>query len=321
MTPADPPRSADDDVDLKRVWRPSWPCPVGQVLAAYRRGGGDPTFHVDPDGTRYRALLTPEGPATLAIARRSGAGEVRGTAWGPGAAWALEQLPAMLGAEDDPSTFEPHHTVIADAWRDHPHWRVPRSGLVLDALVPAVIEQKVTGKEAFTGWRRLVRQYGEPAPGPAARERRLLLPPAPEVLRMIPSWDWAAMHIDPNRARIIVQVATRAAALERLALLPPAEADRKLRSLPGIGVWTSAEVRSRAFGDADAVSFGDYHVAKDIGWALTGTPLDDAGLEVLLEPYRGHRLRVQVLVGLAGLHRPRRGPRMSLPTHTPRPVR
>jgi hypothetical protein len=65
------------------------------------------------------------------------------------------------------------------------------------------------------------------------------------------------------------------------------------------------------------VSFGDYHVAKDVGWALTGTPVDDAGLAVLLEPYRPHRLRVQVLLGLAGARRPRRAPRMRLPTHLP----
>ena len=45
------------------------------------------------------------------------------------------------------------------------------------------------------------------------------------------------------------------------------------------------------------MSFGDYHVAKDIGWALTGRPVDDEELEVLLEPYRGHRLRVQVSGG------------------------
>jgi 3-methyladenine DNA glycosylase/8-oxoguanine DNA glycosylase len=84
-----------------------------------------------------------------------------------------------------------------------------------------------------------------------------------------------------------------------------------------VGIWTSAEVRSRAHGDADAVSFGDFHVAKDIGWALTGEPVDDAGLAVLLEPFRPHRLRVQALVGMHASRRPRRGPRMALPTHYP----
>ena len=109
--------------------------------------------------------------------------------------------------------------------------------------------------------------------------------------------------------------------LERISGLDADEADRRLRSLPGIGVWTSAEVRQRAFGDADAVSFGDYHVAKDIGWALTGEQMDDVQLAELLEPWRPHRGRVQALVAMAGLRRPRQGPRMAprthLPTHQP----
>ena len=108
-----------------------------------------------------------------------------------------------------------------------------------------------------------------------------------------------------------------ASALERTVGLSADEVDRRLRSVPGIGVWTSAEVRFRAHGDADAVSFGDYHVAKNIGWALTGTPVDDDGLAELLEPYRPHRFRVQRLVELAGLRRPRHGPRMAPRRHLP----
>ena len=138
--------------------------------------------------------------------------------------------------------------------------------------------------------------------------------PDRETIRAVPSWDWLRMHIDPARSRTVVTVARAARARAHIDL-PYDEVDRRLRSLPGIGVWTSAEVRSRAHGDPDAVSFGDYHVAKDLGWALTGQPVDDAGLATLLEPYRPHRLRVQVLVGLSGVRRPRRGPRMSLPTH------
>jgi 3-methyladenine DNA glycosylase/8-oxoguanine DNA glycosylase len=183
--------------------------------------------------------------------------------------------------------------------------------------VPAVLEQKVTGTEAFASYRRLVRTYGEPAPGPGAAARGLRVAPSPATLRTIPSWTWLRWGVDQARSRALLRAAQVAPALERLVDLPAAEADVRLRSIPGVGVWTSAEVRSRALGDPDAVSFGDYHVAKDVGWALTGRPVDDAGLAELLEPYRGHRLRVQVLVLLAGLRRPRRGPRMTLPTHLP----
>ena len=99
------------------------------------------------------------------------------------------------------------------------------------------------------------------------------------------------MHIDPARSRTLVRAAAVADTLERLTA---DDADAKLRTLPGLGEWTSAEVRSRAFGDPDAVSFGDYHIAKDIGWAVTGTPYDDEELRAFLEPWRPQRNRVVV---------------------------
>jgi 3-methyladenine DNA glycosylase/8-oxoguanine DNA glycosylase len=114
-----------------------------------------------------------------------------------------------------------------------------------------------------------------------------------------------------------VTAARVAASLERTVGLPADEVDRRLQSLPGVGVWTSAEVRFRAHGDADAVSFGDYHIAKNVGWALTGQEVDDDGLAELLAPYRPHRYRVQRLVELGGLSRPRHGPRMAPRRHLP----
>ncbi|HET6627219.1 MAG TPA: DNA-3-methyladenine glycosylase 2 family protein [Nocardioidaceae bacterium] len=300
----------------KRVWRPGWPCPVGVVLSPARRGPGDPTYRIDPDGTVWRGLRTPEGVVTLRLRTGRYDEQVHAAAWGPGADWALEQVPAMLGAEDDPTGFEPRHRVVAEAHRRHPHWRVGRTGLVLEALVPAIIEQKVTGQEAFGGFRSLVYRFGERAPGPGA-ERDVWVQPSAEQLRAIPSWEWLRLHIDPARSKALVRAAQVAPALERTVGLPGDEVDRRLRSLPGVGVWTSAEVRFRAHGDADAVSFGDYHIAKDVGWALTGQEVDDDGLAELLEPYRPHRYRVQRLVELAGLRRPRRGPRMAPRTHLP----
>jgi 3-methyladenine DNA glycosylase/8-oxoguanine DNA glycosylase len=290
---------------------------VRSILVSLRRGAGDPTLVIDPDGTVWKGWRTPAGPVTLAVRPMSGAGEVQSTAWGAGAEWVLDGLPGLLGAGDDPTGFSPEHPVLAEAWRRYPYWRVPRTRLVMDALVPAILEQKVTGKQAFSAQRLLVRQFGEPAPGEEAARRRLMVAPDAETLRRIPSWTWLRLGVDHARSTAVLRAAAVAPALERLVDVPHEEADRRLRTLPGVGVWTSAEVRSRALGDADAVSFGDFHVAKDIGWALTGRPVDDAELAVLLEPYRPHRLRVQVLVVLAGLRRPRRGPRMALPTHLP----
>ncbi|WP_448072544.1 DNA-3-methyladenine glycosylase family protein [Georgenia yuyongxinii] len=302
---------------LERTWVPPWPCPAGRLLAVLRHGGSDPTFQRDEDGAVWRGVRTPQGTATLRVVSRPRDGEVRATAWGDGAAWVLDAVPAMLGAQDDAASFPAHlHPVVAELWRRHPHVRALRTGLVMESLVPAVIEQKVTGREAFAGYRRLVHRFGERAPGPGA-ERHLWVPPAPATLTRIPSWDWLRLPVDPGRARTVVGAARVAPSLERTLTVPGDEADRRLRALPGIGVWTSAEVRSRAHGDADAVSFGDYHVARDITWALTGEEGDDGVLAEFLEPFRPHRYRVQRLVEVAGLRHPRRGPRMAPRTHLP----
>ena len=302
-------------------WRPDWPCPVPRrSWARLRRGAGDPTYRTDADGTIWKALRAPrEGPATLRV-RPLDAGAARCAA-APGA---RAPTGCSTGCRrcSAPTTTPPassrHHDVLAEAWPTHPHWRVPRTRLVMESLVPAILEQKVTGKEAFASQRRLVQRYGEPAPGPGGASSGCGCRRRRAMLRRSRPGSGCGCGVDPARSRDRRQRrAPGRPALERLVDVAHAEADRRLRTLPGVGVWTSAEVRSRALGDPDAVSFGDYHVAKDVGWALTGRPVDDAGLAELLEPYRPHRLRVQVLVGLAGLRRRGAAPRMTLPTHLP----
>ncbi len=302
-----------------REWRPEWPCPVGSVLGVHRRGGGDPTYvidrHVDGD-THWRGIRTPEGPTTLAVRSRPRDGAVHAEAWGSGAGWVLDALPALLGAEDDVSGFDARLHPVEEGWRRYAHWRLGRTGLVMEALVPAIIEQKVTGQEAFAGFRMLVHRYGERAPGPGAG-RRLWVQPDPGTIRQVPSWEWLRMHVDPARSRALVTAARVADSLERTVGLPGEEVERRLISLPGIGAWTAAEVRQRAHGDPDAVSFGDYHVAKDLGWAVAGRPFSDDEMADFLEPWRPHRGRVPVLVALVAGRRERHGPRMAPRTHLP----
>lgn len=300
-------------------WAPGRRVPVEAILSPLRRGSGDPTWW-SSTGEVWRALRTPEGPATVRwrTVAESGGDRVVATGWGPGGPWALERLAPMLGGRDDLSGFTPVHEAVREAARRHTDWRVGRSGLVIEALLPAIIEQRVTGKQAFGAYRRLVRAHGEPAPGPGAG-RGLVVPPEVERWRRIPSWQWLRAGVDAQRADTIMRVLQVAPALDTCVDLPRSQAWKRLRSVPGIGGWTASETAQRALGDADAISFGDYHVPTDLGWALIGGPVDDVGLEELMEPYRGHRYRVQWLITAARLGRPRRGPRMAVPTHLPRP--
>lgn len=301
---------------LERVWRPGRPVAVGMILSAFRKGSGNPTFQSEGGQRWWLGLPTPCGPATLALRQRPGQGEIEASAWGPGAAWALDQVPDLLGDSDDSEGFTAHHPRVAEARQRYAGWHVPRSGLVLHALVPAVIEQKVTGQEAFAGYRKLVRRHGQPAPGPGAA-RGLWVAPGPREWAAIPSWEWLHASVDGARSGTAVRAARSAGRLEQCPGLPLREASARLRAIPGIGVWTAAEVAQRALGDGDAVSFGDYHVAKDITWALMGEARGDDVLAELLEPYAGHRYRVQRLLELDGAGRPRRGPRMAPRRHLP----
>ncbi|MDQ3629136.1 MAG: DNA-3-methyladenine glycosylase 2 family protein [Actinomycetota bacterium] len=301
--------------EISTIWSPGRPVPLRSILGPTRRGTGDPTQTVR-GRMLWRGQRTPHGPATIAVQVDPALGEVHARAWGPGADWALTWLPSSLGGLDDPSGFVPAHPDIAAACRLHTDWRVPRTGLVFEALVGAAVEQKVTAQEAFSGWRTLVHRYGEAAPGPAGAWGLMVLP-APSVVRQIASWQWLDMSIDGARAQVVVRAATRADALQRTLDLPADAADAALRSLPGVGVWTSAEVRQRAHGHADAVSFGDYHVASSVGLALTGEPVDDAAMAGLLAPYRPHRYRVQRMVELTRIRKERRGPRLAPRRHLP----
>lgn len=278
---------------------------VGMVLGPHKRGTGDPAWRQTPDGSVWRTSRTPDGPCTLRVSLQAGC--VLGQAWGPGTEWALETLPALLGADDDLAGFSVKHEVLAEAARRHPGLRIGRTGRVMEALVPAVLEQKVVGREAWRAWRWLLARYGEAAPGPAPEGMRVV--PEPEVWRQVPSWHWHRAGAEAVRARTIANAAWHAGKLEAAATSQ--ELDRLLRALPGIGVWTSAEIRQRVFGDPDAVSVGDFHLAKLVGYALTGEKTDDQGMLRLLEPYMGHRHRATVLVWLTGLRPPARGPRMA----------
>jgi 3-methyladenine DNA glycosylase/8-oxoguanine DNA glycosylase len=293
-------------------WQAPFRVDLARTLGVHRRGTGDPAFRVEPSGAVWRTSRTPHGPATMRVVAGAEAGEgttVLTWAWGPGAAWILASMPGLLGADDDRTGFQPVHPLLADMDRRCPHLRIGRSGRVFEALVPAVLEQKVVGAEARRAWRTLMLRYGEPPPGPAPRGMRVF--PPPRTWARIPSWAWHRAGVEGVRARTVIGAAHVAERLEEIAGMTPAEGDRRLRSLPGIGPWTSAETRQRACGDADAVSVGDVHLPGAVGWALAGRKVDDAGMLELLAAYAGHRHRAARLVVLSGLRPPRRGPRLA----------
>jgi 3-methyladenine DNA glycosylase/8-oxoguanine DNA glycosylase len=292
---------------LARTYRVDGPLDLGRTLGPLSRGPGDPTIRLAA-GRAWRATRTPDGPATIALTHRDG--ELHAEAWGPGAERALADVPALLALDGPPRPIPPGHPLIGQLARRAPGVRIPRSGAVLESLLPAILEQKVTGQEARRAWHGLIRVHGEPAPGPP--EWRLRLGPAPATLAALPYYAFHPFGVERRRAELLRRVAARSAWFEAVAELPLAEGYARLTAVPGIGPWTAAEVGVRALGDDDAVSVGDFHLPNLVAFALAGEPrgTDERMLE-LLEPYRGQRARVVRLLELSGIRAPRYGPRLA----------
>jgi 3-methyladenine DNA glycosylase/8-oxoguanine DNA glycosylase len=277
------------------------PLDLVATLAPLAHGTGDPTIRLGRDSARL-AFRTPAGPAALGIRLEAG-GRLRADAWGAGARRAIDTVPGLVGLEDAPEALVARDDLIHQLQRRMVGVRLTRSGRPFDALLPAILEQQVTGGEARRAYRMLVRRYGEPAPGPFD----LWLAPQPATLAGLPYHVFHPLGVERRRADVIRRAARLAPRLDGAS----ADAVRRLvLSVRGIGPWTVAEVVRVSHGDPDAVSVGDYHLPSLVAWALAGEPrADDGRMLELLEPYRGQRARVQRLIELSGIWPPKYGPR------------
>jgi 3-methyladenine DNA glycosylase/8-oxoguanine DNA glycosylase len=256
-------------------------------------------------GEVWRASRTPHGAVTVRLTEAEGGIDVE--AWGPGAEWLLERAAAWCGALDDGASFDPPAGVVRDLHRGFPGLRIPATGLITERLVPIVLEQKVTGAEARRSYRRLVATLGEPAPGPGG----LVLPPEPGRVAALPYERFHPFGVERRRAEVLRAVCARSSWLDAAADLPLERAKERIGTVPGIGPWSVAEVARLALGDADAVSVGDFHLPHLVAWALAHEARgNDERMLELLEPYRPHRGRVQLLLEAAHIRPPAFGPRM-----------
>jgi 3-methyladenine DNA glycosylase/8-oxoguanine DNA glycosylase len=272
----------------------------------------DPTTRF-MDGAAWAAFRCPEGTATVRYAT-VGPREIEVQAWGDGAEHALATAHEHLGADDRPESFVTDDPVVAPLLARFGGLRFGRTRRVLEALVPTILAQKVTGKGASRSYRDLVTRHGERAPETTRDDApALFVPPSVERLRELAYFDFHPLGVERKRADIILGCVRRARRIEALGQRAPAEAFADLVKLPGVGPWTAAHVVNAALGDADAVAVGDYHLPHLVTFAFTGAPRgDDAQMLELLEPFRPHRGRVIAMLMAGGHSAPRYGPRLSV---------
>lgn len=274
-------------------------------------------------GHLLRAEPGPAGP--LLLESRLHGGSQRDEVWGPAGTpgqdvdRAMAALQAWTGRHDRPEllrTAVAAHPLLRELEARMPPVLLGRVPRVAEALGRAVVHQLVQSTEAARSVGQMVQLLGRPA------SRGLTAWPSPEAIASTPAWALRRCGISARAARSLHAAAVDDPGLQRAEAAGMDVLDRRLRALPGVGMWTSAEVRL-ALGDPDAVPVGDDHLHEEVTWCLAGIDpraSDDAQMLELLEPFGGQRGRVITLIGRAyarGLLRrpPRRAPRAALSAH------
>jgi 3-methyladenine DNA glycosylase/8-oxoguanine DNA glycosylase len=273
-------------------------------MIGHRMGSFDPSLRVG-DGRVQLATRTPDGPVGLELEQQSSVVEARG--WGNGAGWLSQRLEGLLGFEDEPQLFQPPDGVVKTLLQKFSGMHLQRLPRVIDRVVQIILLQRVPWRDGCAAWKRLVSQFGEPAPGPID----LMVPPSPRELASTPYYEMVGCGVPPRQARTIQQAAFHSRRIEASAKQGVESLSDTLAAIPGIGPWTIGYARGSVLGDPDALLPGDYNLPHSVAWVLAreARASEERMLEVL-EPYRGHRFRVIRLVWMKGAHAPRRGPRL-----------
>ena len=282
------------------------------TLAALRNGTGDPTTATGANWI-VRVSLTPEGRATCMLAVEGPDGELAVHHGFPDVSTVAAGL--LFGDGDEGHSVTPAHDAVAEAMRRHCDLRIGATENPYHALIPAVLAQRVTAAEAIGQWRRLCREHGERvvvAGAHGLHDMEMFSPPSPERVLGIPFHEWHLLGVDRRRAETIRNVARHGMRLLGGWRTDVAAAARtsSLTLIDGVGEWTAAVAGHVAFGDPDALEFGDFHVKNTVAWALEGRPRGtDEEMRVSMAAYAGQRRRVLSWLALDGWKAPARGPR------------
>lgn len=170
-----------------------------------------------------------------------------------------------------------------------PGRRVPRTVDEPELALRVVLAQQVSTGSARNVAAGLAESLGEPIADREGGLRRLFPLPA-AVAAADPAW----LPMPAARRRAVQELAS-AMAEDRVVLGPAAdrhEVRRALRSVPGIGPWTTEMIAMRGLGDPDALPAGDLGVRR--GAARIGLPTTPGALlaaSAVWAPWRSYAVQ------------------------------
>jgi AraC family transcriptional regulator, regulatory protein of adaptative response / DNA-3-methyladenine glycosylase II len=221
------------------------------------------------DGHTYRrSLRLPHGNGTVTLRASDTAGQVR-------AVFVLDDLRdltsavarsrQLLNLDADPVAVDEalsSEPLLSELVTRTPGIRVAGSADAFELAIRAIVGQQITVAGARTVVGALVHAAGEPIRTPLPGVTHAF--PTPDALAELARAQPSAFKTPASRRRTI-EALSQAVASGSIALDPsadPAEVERDLLALPGIGPWTAGYIAMRALADPDAFLANDLGVRQ-----------------------------------------------------------
>jgi 3-methyladenine DNA glycosylase/8-oxoguanine DNA glycosylase len=170
-----------------------------------------------------------------------------------------------------------------------PHIRLPQLADRFEALIRAILGQQVSVAAAATMTERVVRLLAVPAT--ELDGEPFLAFPTPDALAATRPDALRGIGLTRAKTESVLAAASAAATTLELDALPglaPEEADARLVGVRGIGPWTAAYLRMRAFGDRDAFPASDLGIIKAMRAFGITRPADVLARAEAWRPWRAY---------------------------------
>jgi 3-methyladenine DNA glycosylase/8-oxoguanine DNA glycosylase len=263
-----------------------------------RHGGLDGLTRVRA-GVLHRLLHHRGEPVVVRVAQVAGDRVLFGAQAGNRAAaqWGIERMRLALGVDQDLRDFYDRFRfdpLIGRAVRTDPRVRVFGRPEPFEALAWAICEQLIEVEQAAGIQRRLTFKLGRRCPRTGLRDS----PDAAVLSRQAPAW-LESLGLSATRALALTRAAREVAA-GRVDLLDGDHEQgwRRLRTIRGIGSWTTQKLALTGQGRLDQLPAGDLAFLKLVGRLKTGNPRARASEEDVMEFFSPYGR----WAGLAGIY-------------------